>query len=55
MVSIKEINVRICTYYFFDDTVNINNLDPNQIKIDKSYKISLFITLVILLSKILAM
>ena len=26
-------------YYFFDDTINVKNLDPNKIKIEeKSYK-----------------
>ena len=39
MGSIKEINIENRTYYFFDDTINIKNFDPNQIKIDKkSYK-----------------
>ena len=35
----KEIGIKNRTYYFFDDLVNIKNLDPNKIKIDgKSYK-----------------
>ena len=39
MNSAKEINTKNCTYYFFDDMINIENLDPDNIKIDeKSYK-----------------
>ena len=35
----KDIDINNCTYYFFDVTINIKNLDPNKIKIDeKSYK-----------------
>ena len=36
---IWEMNIKTRTYYFFDDIINIKNLDPNNIKIDeKSYK-----------------
>ena len=39
MNRVKEFNIKNCTYYFFDDTVNIKNLDPINIKIDeKPYK-----------------
>ena len=42
----KEISKKNHTYYFFDDIINIKNLDPNKIKMDeKSYKIFLLITL----------
>ena len=35
----KDADIENCTYYYFDDMVNIKNLDPNNIKIDeKSYK-----------------
>ena len=37
--SVKEIDNKNRTYNFFDDMINIKNLDPNKIKIDgKSYK-----------------
>ena len=37
--KLKEIDIKNCTYYFFDDVINIRNLDPNKTKIDeKSYK-----------------
>ena len=37
--KIKDIDIKIHTYYFFDDIVNIKNFDPNNITIDeKSYK-----------------
>ena len=40
MSRTKEINIKMCRYYFFDDLINIKNFDPNQIKIvKKSYKI----------------
>ena len=35
MSRIKEINIKSCTYYFFDDMINIKNFDPNRVKIDK--------------------
>ena len=39
MVSIKEINIKIRTYYFFGDMINIKNFDSNVLKIyKKSYK-----------------
>ena len=31
----KQINIKNCTYYFFNDMINIKSFDPNQIKIDK--------------------
>ena len=37
--NLKDIDITNRTYYFFDDMINIKNLDPNEIKIDKkSYK-----------------
>ena len=39
MGNFKEINIKNRTYYFFDDMINIKNVDPNLLKIDKnSYK-----------------
>ena len=39
MGSIKEINIKNRTYYFFDDMINIKYVDSNLLKIDKkSYK-----------------
>ena len=39
MNRVKEINIKNCTNYFFDDIINITNFDSNRIKIDqKSYK-----------------
>ena len=39
MGSIKEINTKNWTYYFFDDMINIKTFDSNLLKIDKkSYK-----------------
>ena len=35
----KDMDIKSCTYYFFDQMINIKNLDPNTIKTDeKSYK-----------------
>ena len=35
----KEIDIKNCTYYFFNNMIGIKNLDPNKMKIDKkSYK-----------------
>ena len=39
MGSIKEINIKNRTYYFFNDMINIKKFDSNLLKIDKkSYK-----------------
>ena len=41
-MSVKDINLKNHTYYFFDDIINIKDFDPNNIKTDeKSYKIIL--------------
>ena len=40
---VKEIFIKNQTYYFFNDIISIENVDPNNIKIDeKSYKNFLF-------------
>ena len=37
--KVKDIDIKNCTYSFFDDIINIKNFDANNIKIDgKSYK-----------------
>ena len=37
--KVKYISTKYHTYYFFNDTINIKNFDPNIINIDeKSYK-----------------
>ena len=39
MGNIKEINIKNQTCYFFNDMINIEDFDPNLLKIDKkSYK-----------------
>ena len=39
MGSIKQINIKNRTYYFFNDITNIKNFDSNLLKIGKkSYK-----------------
>ena len=39
MNSVKGINFKNRTHYFFDDIINVKNIDPNKIKIEeKSYK-----------------
>ena len=35
----KDIDIKKHTYHFFNDIINLKNLDPNKIKIDeKSYE-----------------
>ena len=37
--KVKDIDIKNRTYYFFNDVINIENFDLNNIKIDeKSYK-----------------
>ena len=45
-MSVKDINIKSCTYCFFNDIINIKDFDPNNIGIDESHsKIFLFIIL----------
>ena len=38
-MSVKDMNIKKRTYYFINNIINIENFDPNNIKIDeKSYK-----------------
>ena len=32
----KQINIKNCAYYFFNDMINIKSFHPNRIKIDKT-------------------
>ena len=42
----KDLNMKNCTYYFFNDIINIKNFNPNNIKKKKSQtKIFSFTTL----------
>ena len=39
MGNIKQINIKNCTYWFFNDVINVINFDSSLLKIDKnSYK-----------------
>ena len=47
MASIKEINIKNRTYYFFNDMIDIKNFDSDLLKIDKSRtKVLIFIILI---------
>ena len=35
MGNIKEINIKNRTYYFYDDMINIKNVDSSLLKLDK--------------------
>ena len=32
--KLRKIDIKDCTYYYFDDIVNINNLDLKTIKLE---------------------
>ena len=37
--KVKDVSIKNYTYYFFNDLINIENFEPNNINIDeKSYK-----------------
>ena len=39
MRSLKQINIKNRTYYFYNDIIDIETLDSNMLKLDKkSYK-----------------
>ena len=33
--KVKDLDVKNCTYCFFDDIINVINFDPNNIKTDE--------------------
>ena len=35
--KLKGIDTKNCTYYFFDEMVNVKDFDPNIIKLDNQY------------------
>ena len=45
MKIFKEINIKNLTYYFFNDMINIKNLEPNLLNINKILLMLLFTTL----------
>ena len=49
MSQIKEINIKNCKYYFFNEMINMKYFDLNRFKIGEKY------TKISLLSKSLAM
>ena len=52
MERINQLNIKNNTYYFYDDIIDIKNLQSDLLKIDKKpYKDFVFIILAILLLK----
>lgn len=43
MSRVRDIDIKSCTYYFFEDIINIKFLDPNNIKIDEKSIKNIFI------------
>ena len=35
MAIIKQMNIKNRTYYFYDDLINLEDFDPNMLKLDK--------------------
>ena len=33
--KVEDMNIKDQTYYFFNDNINIENFDPNNVKIDE--------------------
>ena len=42
MESIKEINIKERTYYFYNDIIDIETFDSKNLKLDKKTKILIF-------------
>ena len=40
---VKDINIKNYTHYLFDDIININDFDPNNIKINEKLYKNIFI------------
>ena len=37
MREVKQINIKNPTYYFYNDMINLKNVEPNLLKIDKKH------------------
>ena len=35
-MTTKQIDIKNRTYYFYNDLINIKNVDPNMLKLDKA-------------------
>ena len=44
-MSVKHINIKTCTYYFFDDIINMRDSDTNNTKIDEKWDKNIFFTI----------
>ena len=44
-MSVKDINIKNCTYYFFDDIINMRDSDTNNTKIDEKWYKNIFFTI----------
>ena len=47
-MTTKEIDMKISTYYLYNDLINIKNVDPNMLKLDKNTVLSVFSVFIIL-------
>ena len=36
MISVKQIDIKNRTYYYFNNLINIKNLDLNKVKVDEN-------------------
>ena len=53
MRTLKQINIKNRTYYFYNDIIDLENFDSSLLKIDKNYiKTLVFTTFGILIKKI---
>ena len=44
-MSVKDINIKNCTYYFSDDIINMRDSDTNDTKIDEKWYKNIFFTI----------
>ena len=52
MATIKQLNIKNRTYYFYDDLINLKDFDPKLLKLEKNHQWTLvFITLAMLQKK----
>ena len=48
MITIKQINIENRPYYFYNDMINIKNVDPSLLSIDKYHLKALILLLITL-------
>ena len=51
-MSVRQLNIKNKTYYFYNDLINILNFEPNNLKLVKKHRKTLIFIILVMLIKI---